>query len=82
MAPMEDWVVDRCVIDHEMSTKSRGSILPQGGRGSMIGKHAAEGVPGEPVGMESRNAFPLPDDMYDDAEGDPTLHSIYPPEGL
>jgi hypothetical protein len=82
MAPMEDWVVDRCVIDHEMSTKSRGSILPQGGRGSMIGKHGAEGVPGEPVGLEARNAFPLPDSMFDDNEGDTTLHSIYPPEGL
>ena len=77
-----DHAVNRAPLNHEMSTKSRGSILPQGGRGSMIGKHAAEGVPGEPVGMESRNAFPLPDDMYDDAEGDPTLHSIYPPEGL
>jgi hypothetical protein len=75
-------IVDRCSINHEMSTKSRGSILPQGGRGSMIGAHGAEGVPGDPVGLEARNAFPLPDDCMTDAEGDPTLHSVYPPEGL
>jgi hypothetical protein len=75
-------IVDRCCLDHEMSTTSRGSILPQGGRGSMIGKHSAEGVPGEPVGMEARNAFPLPDSCFDDAEGDSRLHSVYPPEGL
>lgn len=69
-----DHAVNEASLNHEMSTRSRGSILPQGGRGSMIGAHGAEGVPGEPVGLEARNAFPLPDSMYDDAEGDPMSH--------
>jgi hypothetical protein len=76
-----DHAVNEAPLNHEMSTKSRGSILPAG-RGSMIGKHAAEGVPGQPVGMEARNAFDLPDSMYDDAGGCADEHSIYPPEGL
>jgi hypothetical protein len=76
-----DHAVNRAPLDHEMCTESRGSILPQA-RGSMIGKHGDHGVPGEPVGLEARNAFPLPDSMFDDAEGDGDLHSIYPPEGL
>ena len=29
----------------------------------MIGKHANEGVPGQPVGQEARNAFELPTDL-------------------
>lgn len=69
-----DHAVNRAPLDHEMSTESRGSILPQGGRGSMIGKHPSEGVPGQPVGLEARNAFALPGSMYDDAEGDPFDH--------
>ena len=81
MPRMEDFRSDRCVIDYEMCTESKGSILPVD-RGSMIGKHPAEGVPGQPTGMESRNAFPLPDSMFDDNGGDPRLHSTYPPEGL
>jgi hypothetical protein len=81
MAPMEDWVVNEAPLDHEMSTTSRGSILPVE-RGSMIGKHDAEGVPGQPTGMASRNAFELPDSMYETEGAEPFEHSIYPPEGL
>lgn len=55
--------VDRCVINHEMSTKSRGSILPAE-RGSRIGE------PGDVSGLEARNAFELPDSCMDDAGGD------------
>ena len=69
-----DHAVNEAPLNSEMCTDSRGSILPQGGRGSMIGKHGAEGVPGQPVGLEARNAFPLPGSMYEDNEGDPTLH--------
>ena len=76
-----DHAVNEAPLNHEMSTKSRGSILPAE-RGSMIGKHDAEGVPGMPVGLEARNAFDLPDDCGTDAGGDTTSHSIYPPEGL
>ena len=76
-----DHAVNEAPLNHEMSTKSRGSILPVG-RGSMIGKHDAEGVPGQPTGMASRNAFELPDSMFDTAGNDCDDHSIYPPEGL
>jgi hypothetical protein len=68
-----DHAVNRAPVSHEMSTESRGSILPAE-RGSMIGKHDAEGVPGQPVGLEARNAFALPSDCYDDAGGDATSH--------
>lgn len=68
------YAANEAPLDHEMSTESRGSILPQGGRGSLIGRHSNEGVPGEPTGLESRNAYPEPDSMFDDAGGDPCLH--------
>jgi hypothetical protein len=61
---MDYEIVDRCVINHEMSTKSRGSILPAE-RGSRIGE------PGDIDGLEARNAFALPDDCGTDAGGDP-----------
>ena len=77
-----DHAVNGAPVSHEMSTESRGSILPQGGRGSLTGKHENEGVPGQPIGLAARNAYPLPDSCYEDAGGDPTLHSTYPPEGL
>ena len=48
----------------------------------MIGKHANEGVPGQPTGLESRNAFPLPDDCFGDSGNAPEVLSTYPPEGL
>ena len=69
-----DHAVNGAPLDHEMSTSSRGSILPQGGRGSMIGKHSNEGVPGQPVGLEARNAYPLPDDYMGDTGNDSELH--------
>jgi hypothetical protein len=69
-----DYAANEAPLNSEMCTDSRGSILPQGGRGSLIGKHANEGVPGMPTGLESRNAFPLSETMYGDNEGDPTLH--------
>jgi hypothetical protein len=68
-----DHAVNRAPVSHEMSTTNRGSILPAE-RGSMIGKHDSEGVPGMPVGLEARNAFMLPADCSDDAGGDPTAH--------
>jgi len=76
-----DHAVNRAPLNHEMSTKSRGSILPRE-RGSMIGKHDAEGVPGQPVGKEARNAFELPDDMYETEGNEATEHLIDYPEGL
>ena len=48
----------------------------------MIGKHENEGVPGMPTGMAARNAFELPDDIYETEGCEPFEHSIYPPEGL
>jgi hypothetical protein len=80
LIPM-DHAVNRAPLNHEMSTESRGSILPVE-RGSMIGKHDAEGVPGQPIGLAARNAFELPDSMYDEGGCDPFEHSTYPPEGL
>jgi hypothetical protein len=76
-----DHAVNEAPLNHEMSTESRGSILPRE-RGSMIGKHDAEGVPGQPTGMAARNAFELPTDMYETEGCEPFEHSIYPPEGL
>lgn len=63
-----DHAVNGTPLDHEMSTESRGSILPQGGRAGLVGPY------GEIAGLEARNAFPLPDSMFDDAEGDPCNH--------
>lgn len=60
-----DHAVNEAPVSHEMSTESRGSILPQGGRAGLVGPY------GEIAGLEARNAFPLPATMYDDAEGDP-----------
>lgn len=70
-----DHAVNRAPVSHEMSTTSRGSILPAE-RGSRIGE------PGDISGMEARNAFALPDDCYDDAGGNADDFSTYPPEGL
>lgn len=76
-----DHAVNRAPLNHEMSTSSRGSILPAQ-RGTMIGKHEAEGVPGEPVGIEARNAFELPDSMYETEGCEATEHLTTYLEGL
>lgn len=57
-----DHAVNRAPLNHEMSTESRGSILPAE-RGSRIGE------PGDISGLEARNAFALPDDCMTDAGG-------------
>ena len=76
-----DYAVNEAPVSHEMSTKSRGSILSRN-RGSMIGKHDAEGVPGQPTGIASRNAFELPDTIYETEGCEPFEHLIDYPEGL
>lgn len=73
-----DYAVNEAPLNSKMSTKSRGSILPTE-RGSLIGA-----APGEdpPVGLESRNAFELPTDLYGAGGEDCDNVSYYPPEGL
>lgn len=74
-----DYAVNRAPLNHEMSTKSRGSILPAE-RGSLIG--ADPGSDDMPIGLESRNAFELPNDLYGAGGEDCDNRSDYPPEGL
>jgi hypothetical protein len=64
-----DHAVNRAPISHEMSTKGRGSML-EADRGSMIGEHGDEGVPGMPVGREARNASRQPASFMPGPQGD------------